>query len=51
VLAHAAADIVAALASGALTELPVHIFSLDEIVAAQDAVQNGAVGKVLIAPA
>ncbi|MDR2985014.1 MAG: NADPH:quinone reductase [Nocardiopsaceae bacterium] len=50
-LAHAARDITAALTGGALTELPVHRFSLDEIVAAQDAVQNGAVGKVLIAPA
>jgi NADPH2:quinone reductase len=51
VLCDAARDITTALASGALTELPVHIFSLDEIVAAQDAVQNGAVGKVLIKPA
>jgi NADPH2:quinone reductase len=51
VLGHAARDITTALASGALTELPVHTFGLDEIVAAQDAVQNGAVGKVLIAPA
>jgi NADPH2:quinone reductase len=50
-LEHAARDINSALASGALTELPVHKFSLDEIVAAQDAVQNGAVGKVLITPA
>jgi NADPH2:quinone reductase len=47
----AARDITAALTNGALTELPVHRFSLDEIVAAQDAVQNGAVGKVLVAPA
>ena len=50
-LEHAASDITAVLTSGALTELPVHKFSLDEIVAAQDAVQNGAVGKVLIAHA
>jgi len=47
----AAADITAALTRGALTELPVHTFSLDDIAAAQDAVQNGAVGKVLVAPA
>lgn len=47
----AVTDITAALSSGALTELPVHKFSLDNIVAAQDAVQNGAVGKVLVAPA
>jgi len=50
-LAHAARDITAALTSGALSELPVHKFSLDEIVASHDAVQNSAVGKVLIAPA
>ncbi|MGN6796445.1 MAG: NADPH:quinone reductase [Streptosporangiaceae bacterium] len=49
-LGQAAKDITVALASGALTELPVHKFGLDEIVAAQDAVQNGAVGKVLITP-
>ena len=47
----AAADITAALTSGALTELPVHRFGLDDIVAAQDAVQDGAVGKVLVVPA
>jgi NADPH:quinone reductase len=45
---HAAADIASALAAGALTELPVTRFSLDDIVAAQEAVQAGAVGKVLI---
>jgi NADPH2:quinone reductase len=43
-------DITAALISGALTELPVHVFGLDDVVAAQDAVQGGAVGKVLVAP-
>ena len=47
----AAADITAALRSGALTELPAHKFGLDDIVAAQDAVQNGVVGKVLVVPA
>jgi NADPH2:quinone reductase len=46
----AAANITAALNSGALTELPVHRFGLDDIVAAQDAVQRGAVGKVLVVP-
>jgi NADPH2:quinone reductase len=50
-LDRAAADITAALTSGALTELPVHRFGLDDIVAAQDAVQDGTMGKVLIAPA
>ncbi len=50
-LEQAATDITAALASRALTELPVHKFRLDEIVEAQDAVQNGAVGKVLVSPA
>jgi NADPH:quinone reductase len=49
-LEQAAADITAAAAGGALTELPVHRYRLDEIVAAQDAVQNGAVGKVLVTP-
>jgi NADPH2:quinone reductase len=47
-LQRAADDISAALSRGALTELPVHRFPLDDIVAAQDAVQHGAVGKVLV---
>jgi len=42
--------ITAALADGVLTELPAHRFGLDDIVAAQDAVQRGAVGKVLVVP-
>jgi len=46
----AAGDITAALGGGALTELPAHVFRLDETAAAQDAVQNGAVGKVLVSP-
>ncbi len=50
-LEQAARDVTAALASRALTELPAHKFRLDEIVNAQDAVQNGAVGKVLVSPA
>ena len=50
VLRRAAADITQALADGALTELPVTKFSLDEVAAAHDAVQAGAVGKVLVVP-
>jgi NADPH:quinone reductase len=49
-LRQAASDITAALADGALTELPVTKFPLDEIAAAQDAVENAAVGKVLVIP-
>src|SRR5262249_42510682 len=50
-LDHAAQDITAALADGALTELPVIRFPLDEIAAAQDAVEGGAgTGKVLVVP-
>jgi NADPH:quinone reductase len=49
-LRRAASDITAALADGALTELPVTRFPLDEIAAAQDAVESGAVGKVLVMP-
>ncbi|HUJ07573.1 MAG TPA: NADPH:quinone reductase [Streptosporangiaceae bacterium] len=46
----AVTEITAALTAGALTELPVHRFGLDDVVAAQDAVQGGAVGKVLVVP-
>jgi NADPH:quinone reductase len=49
-LRQAAADITQALADGALTELPVTKFGLDECAAAHDAVQAGAVGKVLVVP-
>jgi NADPH:quinone reductase len=49
-LDQAAADITAALAAGDLTALPVHKFSLDNIVAAHQAAENGAVGKVIVAP-
>jgi NADPH:quinone reductase len=49
-LRQAARDITAALAAGALTELPVTKFPLDEIAAAQDAVESAAVGKVLVIP-
>jgi NADPH:quinone reductase len=47
-LGQAARDISAALADGALTEVPVTLFPLDEIAAAQEAVEAGAVGKVLV---
>jgi NADPH:quinone reductase len=39
-----------ALAAGALSPLPVHRFSLEEVAAAQDAVQGRALGKVLVLP-
>lgn len=47
-LAEAATDVTAAAADGALTLLPLHRFSLDDIVAAHQAVEGGAVGKVVI---
>ena len=47
-LDQAAADITAALAVGALTGLPVHKFPLDEIAAAHEAAESGAVGKVIV---
>lgn len=37
-----------ALGDGALTALPLHRFPLEETAAAQDAVEHGAVGKVLV---
>jgi NADPH2:quinone reductase len=46
----AARDITDAVAAGALTELPVIRFGLDETAAAHDAVEAGAVGKVLVIP-
>jgi NADPH2:quinone reductase len=49
-LDRAAADITAALAAGELTGLPVHKFPLADIVAAQEAAEAGAVGKVIVAP-
>ncbi len=49
-LRQAAADITAALTEGALTELPVHRFALSDIVAAQQACEAGAIGKVVVAP-
>jgi NADPH:quinone reductase len=49
-LDQAAADITAALAAGALTGLPVHKFPLDEIAAAHEAAEAGAVGKIIVTP-
>lgn len=39
-----------AVQDGALSLLPLHRFSLDQIAAAQDAVEHGVVGKVLVIP-
>jgi NADPH:quinone reductase len=47
-LDQAARDVTAALSAGALSELPLRRFSLDEIAAAHEAVEAGAVGKVLV---
>ena len=47
-LRRAVAEVGAALAAGALTELPAHRSGLDEIAAAHEAVEAGAVGKVLV---
>jgi len=44
----AVADVTRALEVGALTTLPIHRFPLERIVDAHDAVEAGAVGKVLI---
>ncbi len=49
-LDHAAADITAALAAGDLSPLPVHKFSLDDIVAAHEAAESGVTGKVVVIP-
>jgi NADPH:quinone reductase len=49
-LEQAAREITVALADGALTELPTTRFSLDDIAAAQEAVEGGALGKVLVIP-
>ncbi len=46
----AARGITAALADGALTGLPVTRFGLDDIAAAHEASESGAVGKVLVLP-
>jgi NADPH:quinone reductase len=39
-----------ALTAGALAELPVHRYSLDDVAAAQDAVEHHVLGKVLVVP-
>jgi NADPH2:quinone reductase len=44
----AARDITTALTDGKLTGLPVTRFALDDVAAAHDAVEAGALGKVLI---
>jgi NADPH2:quinone reductase len=49
-LDRAAADITAALAAGDLTILPVHKFTLADIAAAQEAVEAGVIGKVIVTP-
>jgi NADPH:quinone reductase len=49
-LKQAAKEITAALTAGALTELPVHKFSLEDIAAAHEAVEHGVVGKLLVVP-
>ena len=45
---HAVADVSRAVAAGALTELPVIRFPLAQVAAAHDAVEAGAVGKVVV---
>lgn len=47
-LDRAAREIGDALTAGALDELPVHRFSLEETAAAHEAVEGGAIGKVLV---
>jgi NADPH2:quinone reductase len=47
-LIRAAQDITSALEAGALTPLPSTSFPLDRVAAAHDAVEGGAVGKVLV---
>lgn len=39
-----------AVGAGALTELPITSYPLDDVVAAQEAVEDGAVGKVVLTP-
>jgi len=46
----AAADVTAAVAEGALTELPVHQFPLADIVSAHEAAERGITGKVIVTP-
>lgn len=44
----AASDIELAVSEGALSELPVHRYSLDDIVAAHEAVEDSTTGKVVV---
>ena len=46
----AVTDITAAVEANALTELPVHRYPLEEIVAAHEAAESGAIGKVIVTP-
>ncbi len=45
---HAVSDISRAVAAGALSELPVTRFPLDQVASAHNAVESGTVGKVLV---
>jgi NADPH2:quinone reductase len=47
-LQQAVQDITTALARGILSEMPMHRYRLDDIAAAHDAVEGGAVGKVVV---
>ena len=47
-LRRAVAEVGDALRAGALTTLPLHRFALERVADAHDAVEGGAVGKVLI---
>jgi NADPH2:quinone reductase len=47
-LGRAVDEVGAAVAAGDLSELPAHRFPLDDIAAAHEAVEGGAVGKVLV---
>lgn len=49
-LDQAVADVSDALGAGQLSELPLQRFSLDDVVAAQEAVEGHAVGKVIVVP-
>jgi NADPH2:quinone reductase len=49
-LEEAVAWVQEALSEGALSELPVHSFPLEQVAAAQDSVEQGAIGKVLVLP-
>jgi NADPH2:quinone reductase len=47
-LSRATRDVGRALAAGALTELPLHRFPLEDIAAAHEAVEAGVTGKVVL---